>query len=206
MLVGCADDAHVRADRVGAADALKLAVFDDPQNLLLHARRNRPELVEHERAAVRLLEAADVRARRTRERAGLMPEQLRLEQCLRERCAVDLDERLLPPRREKVQAGRDELFAGAAFADHEHGLHELGGARDVLEHGHESRCFADQTDVFGGRGRGSTGQEAPTVGRFGEILAQDQTQPQALITRASRIALAGQRVRGWPRALAWILL
>ena len=153
MLVGRADDAHVGADRVGAADALELAVLDDAQDLLLHARRDRAELVEHERAAVGLLEAADVRARRARECAGLMTEQLRLEQRLRERRAVDLDERLLPARREIMQARGDELFAGAALADHEHGLDELGGARHVLEHGHESRCFADQTDAFGGPSR-----------------------------------------------------
>ena len=109
---------------------------------------NRAELVEHERAAVRLLEAADVRARGARECAGLMAEQLRLEQRLREGGAVDLDQRLFPARRKVMQARGDELFAGAALADHEHGLHELGRARDVLEHGREGRRLANQTDAF----------------------------------------------------------
>ena len=49
-----------------------------------------------------------------------------------------------------MQARGDQLFAGAALADHEHGLDELGRARHVLEHGHESRRLADQTDTFRG--------------------------------------------------------
>jgi hypothetical protein len=135
MFVGCADDADVGADRLGAADALELAVLDDAQNFFLHSRRDRPELVEHERAAVSLLETTDVRARRARKRTRLMPEQLRLEQALRERRTIDFDERLLPTWRQIMEPRRDELLARAALADHEHGLHELRRARDMLEHG-----------------------------------------------------------------------
>ena len=157
VLVGRADDAYVGADRVGAADALKFAVLDDAEDLLLHARRDRTELIEDERAAVGLLETADVRAGRAREGAGLMTEQLRLEQRLGQRSAVDLDQRLLPPRRKVVQSRRDQLFAGAALADHEHGLDELGRARDMLEHGQKGRRLANEIDLLGSR-RGGAGQ------------------------------------------------
>ena len=87
-----------------AADSLKLAVLDDAQDLFLHARRNRAELVEHERAAVRLLEPPDVGARRARECAGLVTEQLRLEQRFGERGAIDLDQRLPPSFRQNSAA------------------------------------------------------------------------------------------------------
>jgi hypothetical protein len=197
VLIRRTDDAHVGANRVGAADALKLAVLDHAQNLLLHARRYRAELVEDQRAAVGLLEAADVRARRPCEGPGLMTEQFRFEQRLREGGAVDLDQRLLPARREIVQARGDELFTRTALADNEHGFDELGSPRDVLEHGHESRCFANQADAFGGN-RGSAGQGAPTVGRLGEILAQDQTRTQAFFARLRKKILRFQSARGQP--------
>ena len=144
VLVGRADDPHVGRDRLRSADALELAVLDRAQDLFLHAERNRAELVEHERAAVRLLEAADVRTRRSGERAGLVAEELGLEQRLGERRAVDLDDRLLPARRQIVKARRDQLLAGAPLADHEHGLRELRGSGDVLEHRQERRRLADQ--------------------------------------------------------------
>jgi hypothetical protein len=98
MLVGCADDAHVGANRVGPADALKFAVLDDAQDFLLHARRDRAELVEHQRAAIGLFESADVRASGARERTGLVAEQFRFQQRFGQRRAVDLDQGLLPAR------------------------------------------------------------------------------------------------------------
>ena len=134
---------------------MKLAVLDHAQDLFLHPQRDRAELVEHERAAVRLFEAADVGADRARERAGLVAEELRLEQRLGQRGAVDLDDRLLPARRQIMQARCDELLARAALADHEHGLRELRGVRNVLEHRDERGGLADQrTGRGGGRGCG----------------------------------------------------
>src|SRR5690606_24559700 len=121
-------------DGLRAADALQLAVLDHAQDLLLHAQRNRAELVEHERAAVRLLESPNVSARRAGKRASLMAEELGLEQTLGQRGAVHLDERLLPALRQVMQARGDQLLARAALADHEHRLRERGRARDVLEH------------------------------------------------------------------------
>ncbi len=129
-----ADDAHVRPQRVRAADALEFAVLDDAQDLFLHARRNRPELIEHERPAVRLFEAADVELRGAREGPGLVAEELGLEQRFGQGRAVDLDERPVPTIREVMQTRGDELLAGAAFADDEHGLRQRRGPGDVLEH------------------------------------------------------------------------
>ncbi len=78
-----------------------------------------------------------------------------------------------------MQTRGDELFAGAALADYEHGFDELGRARNVLEHGPERRRLTDQADTFRRGRRDSAGQVAPTVGRLDEILAQDQTRTQA---------------------------
>jgi hypothetical protein len=56
-----------------------------------------------------LEEAALVRDR-AGERALLVPEQLRLEQVLRERAAVDRDERMMLPVAVEMQTARDELL------------------------------------------------------------------------------------------------
>ncbi len=56
--VGGGDNAHVGVDRVLAAKALELAIFHDAQELFLHLHRGRCDLVEEERAAIGLLEAA----------------------------------------------------------------------------------------------------------------------------------------------------
>src|SRR5262249_1975497 len=89
------------------------------------------DLVEEERAAVRELEAPRLARHRAGERAALVAEELALDQLLRDRGAVHLDERLVLPRRVVVERARDELLAGAALAGDEHRRRRVG---DALEH------------------------------------------------------------------------
>ena len=63
--VGRGDDPHVDLDGVRVADPLELALLQHPQQLRLQRRAHRPDLVEEERALVRLLEPA-LRASRPR--------------------------------------------------------------------------------------------------------------------------------------------
>ena len=64
------------------ADALELALLQHAQQLHLQRRAHRPDFVEEERAAVRLLEPALPVADGAGERAAHVAEQLRLEQRL----------------------------------------------------------------------------------------------------------------------------
>jgi hypothetical protein len=57
-----------------------------------------------------------VASRSAGEGAGLVAEELGLEEAFGERSAVDLDEGLLPAAREKMQTGRNQFLAGAALA------------------------------------------------------------------------------------------
>ena len=78
------------------------------------SRRELADLVEEQRAAVRRLERAGARGDGAGERAGLVTEQLALEEVAGDRAAVDDDERPVAPRaREVDRLGRDVL-AGAA--------------------------------------------------------------------------------------------
>ena len=63
IAVGRGDDAHVDLDGLGRADAPDLALLQHAQELHLHLGADLADLVEEQRAAVRLLEEAALRAR-----------------------------------------------------------------------------------------------------------------------------------------------
>ena len=86
-----------RVDLVGA-ERLDRPLLQHAQQLGLRRQRHLGDLVEQQRAAVGRLEAAVAALDRAGERAALVAEQLRLEQRLRERRAVDGDERLARAR------------------------------------------------------------------------------------------------------------
>src|ERR1700733_5050339 len=81
---------------------------------------------------MRLREGADAVAAGAGERAFAMPEQVRLDQRLARRAAVEHDERLVLARAVIVHGPRGQLLAGAALADEQD--RRVGAAR-ALEHG-----------------------------------------------------------------------
>ena len=137
------DDAHIDVQRRRPADALELFFFERAQNLGLHRERQIADFVEEQRAPVRELELAGLSLRRAGERAFLVAEQLRFEQRLGNRRAVDGDERTVRPRAERVERPREQLLAGAALSFEQHG--GVGGSRAVQRHGHllQLRIVAD---------------------------------------------------------------
>ena len=93
VAVGGGDDADVGVQHARAAEAHELALLEHAQQLGLHRRRHLADLVEEQHAAVGLLDAARLGGDRAGERAALVAEQLRLEQLVGQRRAVDGDER-----------------------------------------------------------------------------------------------------------------
>jgi len=87
------DDAHVDADRRGAAEPHELPLLEHAEQLHLRPDRDLPDLVEEDRAAVCQLEATQPPLRGARERALLVAKELTLEQRLRKRADVDGDKR-----------------------------------------------------------------------------------------------------------------
>ena len=86
---------------------------------------------------------ADVCFDGARERARFVAEQLGFQDGLRQRRAIDLDQRLLPAAGQKVQPRCDQFLAGTALADDQHRLGQRRRPRDVLEHFQEGRGFPD---------------------------------------------------------------
>ena len=93
VLVGRGDDAHVGLDRRAAADRGVFALLQHAQQAGLRLHRHVADLVEKQRAALGLLEAADRARVGAGEGALLVAEQLALDQIARDRGHVDGDER-----------------------------------------------------------------------------------------------------------------
>jgi hypothetical protein len=116
--------------------------------------RHVAHLVEEQRAAVRGDEATASVARRPRERAPHVSEQLALHEVLRDRCAVELHERLLPPIAPLVHGRREQLFAHAGLAlDQDRNLRLGHAARRLDQVVHRGRSCVDQRLGWAARGR-----------------------------------------------------
>ncbi len=115
VLVRGADDPRVGRLGVGAAQPAHGARLDHGQQLGLQRLRQQADLVEEDGALVRGLEEAGFRASRVGEGAPLVAEQLRLEQRLRDRRAVQRDERARRARAGPVEHARHEPLAASGF-------------------------------------------------------------------------------------------
>ena len=91
--VGRGDDADVDFDRFAAADRLDRAFLQRAQQFHLCGQRQFADFVEEQRAAGGLDEFAGVAFGGAGERALLVAEQDRLHQIVRDRAAIDGDER-----------------------------------------------------------------------------------------------------------------
>ena len=174
ILVGRGDDAHVRLDRHAPADCGVLALLKHAQQAGLGFHRHVADLVEEERAALRLLEAPGRARERPCEGALLVAEEFGFDQVARDRRHVDGHERAGAAAAVIVQGAGDQLLAGAGLARDHHG--EVGGhqaGERPVDFLHGGRA-AHQRDVLvlrprPGRGRPArTGQRAADDG--GQLL------------------------------------
>jgi hypothetical protein len=119
------------------------------------------DLVEQHRARSRLLEYAFVVRHGTRERPALVPEQLRLEQRVGYRPAIDGDEGFPCALAVTVDRTGDELLSRPAFPDDEDGGSRIGGVRDLFVHLQHWRCAADEATHGTSRRLGRLGLMRP---------------------------------------------
>ncbi len=113
---------HAHVGRLGhplGADLLDFAGLEEPEQETLHAQRHLADFVEEDGAVVGHLELAGLVAVGAGEAALDVPEQLRLEERLRDAGAVDGHERLSANARVVDRPG-DDLLAGATLPGNEH--------------------------------------------------------------------------------------
>src|SRR5215470_9343644 len=127
--VGGRDEADVGLERRRSAHALVLTLLKDAQELRLRRGRQLSDLVEKQRAACGELEAAALELVGSREGTPLMAEKFRLDEGLRQRCAVDGHERALGTPTRIVDGASDELLSRAALTRQEHGRFLRGDER-----------------------------------------------------------------------------
>src|SRR5262249_42955892 len=143
---------HVGAALLHVADSLVGLLLEQSQQLGLQLERQLADLVEKQRSLVGRLHAALAVGERARERALLVTEQLRLDHALLERRAEYSDERLLRARSAVVQHAREDVLAGAGFAeqqDREVARRHL--AHRALERSHRGRAADEAAErPFGG--------------------------------------------------------
>ena len=151
VAVGRRDDPDVRVADARAAEALELALLEHAEQLGLHRRRHLADLVEEQHAAAGLLDPSRLRRDRAGERAALVAEQLRLEQLVGKRRAVDGDERPVLAARSLVNEARDDFLAGARLAGEEHRGFRLRDARRVRQDVLPLRRMADHAALAGAR-------------------------------------------------------
>ena len=140
------DDAHVGLDRGAAADGGVFALLQHAQQARLRLHRHVADLVEEQRAALGLLEAAGGAGVGAGEGAALMAEQFGLNEVARDRRHVDGDERAVAPLAVVVQRARHQFLAGAGLAGDHHrevGLHQP--RQHAVDFLHRRRA-ADQRD------------------------------------------------------------
>ena len=138
VAVGGAEQADVDLDRRRVPHPLDLPLLDDPQQLDCTVGRDVADLVEQQRAAVRLLEAPAAIPQRAGEGPLHVAEELALQQVLVERRAGDADERPGRAARAGVDRLGDALLPRPALPQDHHGRvglrHERDGPVELLHH------------------------------------------------------------------------
>ena len=115
------NDARVHGNLAGAAQPPDFPVFDRHEDLRLKPEGQTRQLVQEQRAAVGRFKQSHARGPGVRECATFVAEQLGFGQRLRQRRAVDLDQRLRRPRPLPMQPTSDGGFACASLALDEDG-------------------------------------------------------------------------------------
>ena len=147
--MGGYDNSNVDRDTAVAADGGNHALLQNAEKLGLHCEVHVADLVEKQRAAVGLAEAAGPVMRRPGERAAHMAKQLALQQRRRHRGTVDGNQPSCAARAVGVDAARHDFLAGAGFAGDQNGGVRGGADADQLLDGAHGRRGADQGPVIG---------------------------------------------------------
>src|SRR6185503_20841121 len=119
LAIGRRNDPDRNRDVLVAADAADLTFFEHAQEFRLNLERHLGYLVEEKRAAVGLLETAEMAIDSAGKRAFLMAEELAFHQRRRDRGAIEREKLFFAARRQIVQRARDEFFSRAALAAHQ---------------------------------------------------------------------------------------
>ena len=124
--VGRGDHPDVDAARLVAADTFELAFLQGAQQLGLQTRAHGADLVQEQRAAVRLLQPSRPTGERAGERSPDVTEEFRLEQRVGNGATVDRDEPPLAARAVVVDGAGNQFLACSGLAGDENRARRAG--------------------------------------------------------------------------------
>ncbi len=159
IAVGGGEDPEVDHLRLVFADAADDAVLEDAQQLDLERQRRVVDLVQEHRPARGPRELTFVRAHRTGERPLGVAEQLRFDEIVGDRGAVDRNEAARPSRRPFVQQARRDLLARPGLAGQQHRHRRTRRLRHLAQH--RARGVAGGDEPVGRRERAARPTRAP---------------------------------------------
>ena len=110
-------------------------------------QRHVADFVQEQRAAIGLLQLADLVFQRAGEAALAMAEQLAFDQLFGNRRAVHFDEGLAGARAGGVNRVRDQFLAGAALAENQHAAVGGGHQRQLLAQRFHRHALADDAQL-----------------------------------------------------------
>lgn len=121
------------------------------QELRLRRRCHLAHFIQKQRAAGGLFELPGFALHRAGEGSALVAEELRFEELLGQRGAVERDKRTLCARRPTTHKSCGHLFSGTGFAEQQHGRLGCSDLRRLLQHLAPFGGLADDATVTGAR-------------------------------------------------------
>ena len=143
MFVRCGDDAHVDAQGFVGAHALEALFLKHAQNFRLRAQAHVADFIEKERTAVGFLKFADFVFCRTGKAALDVAEELRFDQLLGNRGAINFHERAFAAKARGMQGARNKFLARAAFTIDKDAAVGRRGDGDLLAQRLHGNAIAD---------------------------------------------------------------
>src|SRR5882762_3640126 len=119
--VGGGDHANVHANGAGGAQAFEFMFLQNAKKFRLQFEWDVADFIQENGATVGEFEAANFLRDGAGERTTFMTEEFAFEQAGRDSGTIDFDESAFAARTQIVDGASDELFAGAGFAENEHG-------------------------------------------------------------------------------------
>src|SRR5262249_46466901 len=121
ILVGSGDQACLKLERINTSNPAEFAFLQHPQQFRLQLEGQVADFIQEYGPAIHHLELAGTAISCAGEGATLMAEQFALDETLRNRRTIDRHERRTPSRGFEVNRPRDQVLAGAALAQEQHG-------------------------------------------------------------------------------------
>ncbi len=141
--VGGGDHANVHANGAGGAEAFEFMFLQNAKKFRLQFEWDVADFIQENGATVGEFEAANFLRDGAGERTTFMTEEFAFEQAGRDSGTIDFDESAFAARTQIVDGASDELFAGAGFAENEHGGVTWRGEFNLTQSALDDRAFAD---------------------------------------------------------------